>query len=321
MPSAKHRQAKGRSRLVRLLGSILGLGLFLGALWVLRHELQRVTFQDVVRELRSIRPVRLGGALLLTTLGYGALTGYDLLALQHLGLALPRRRVFFASFVGYALANNIPLAFLVGGSVRYRLYSGWGVSGADTASLVLLNVLTYSLGLVTAAALAFTLYPEAVPGLLGLPFRSTRPLGLAAAALVVGYLAWSRRGGRLGVGKWAFTPPPLSTSLRQIGVSLADWLLSGAALFVLLSSRHSLSYPAFFGVFLLGQIAALIAQLPGGLGVFEAVMLASLSSTMPPAAVVGALVAYRIIYFLLPLALAVFLLGTREIVRLLSGPR
>jgi uncharacterized membrane protein YbhN (UPF0104 family) len=314
-------RSKARTRLVRLLGSILGLGLFLGALWVLRHELQRVTFQDVVHELRSIAPLRLGGAFLLTGLGYLALTGYDLLALHYLGLSLPRRKVLFASFVGYALANNIPLAFLVGGSVRYRLYSGSGVSGTDTASLVLFNVLTYSLGLLTAAAVAFTLFPGAVPSLLGLPFSSTRPLGLAAAALVIGYLTWSSRGRRLGTGRWAFTPPPLPTSLRQIGISLADWILSGAALFILLSSRHPLWYPAFFGVFILGQIAALIAQLPGGLGVFEAVMLASLSSTIPPAAVLGGLVAYRIIYFLLPLALAVLLLGIREIVRLLSGRR
>lgn len=157
-------RSKARTRLVRLLGSILGLGLFLGALWVLRHELQSVTFQDVLRELRSIPPVRLGGAFLLTGLGYLALAGYDLLALRYLGLSLPRRKVLFASFVGYALANNIPLAFLVGGSVRYRLYSGSGVSGTDTASLVLFNVLTYSLGLLTAAAVAFTLFPGAVPG-------------------------------------------------------------------------------------------------------------------------------------------------------------
>jgi uncharacterized membrane protein YbhN (UPF0104 family) len=319
MPPAKHLHPRRRTRLVRLLGSILGLGLFVGALWVLRHELQEVTLQDVVRELRSIPVVRLGGALLLTTLGYLALTGYDLLALRYLGLALPRRRVFFASFVGYALANNIPLAFLVGGSVRYRLYSGWGVSGADTASLVLFNIVTYSVGLATAAAVAFTFQPGTVPSLLGLPFPSTRPLGLAAAALVVGYLTWSAQGGRLGVGKWAFAPPPLSISLRQIGVSLADWVLSGAALFILVSGSYPLSYSAFFGVFILGQITALIAQLPGGLGVFEAVMLASLSPTIPPATVLVGLLAYRVIYFLLPLTLALLLLGTREIVRLLSG--
>lgn len=291
----------------------------MAALWVLRQELQQVTLQDVVHELQSIAPHRLGGALLFTGLGYLALTGHDLLGIHYLGLALPPRRVLFASFVGYALANNIPLAFLVGGSVRYRLYSGWGISGADTASLVFFNILTYCLGLVTASALVFTLQPGAVPGLLGLPFPSTRPLGLVAAALVVGFLVWSAWGGRLALGKWSFVPPPISISVQQIAISLADWLLSGAALFILISTDYPLSYPAFFGVFILGQIAALGAQLPGGLGVFEAVMLASLSPTIRPATMLGALVAYRIIYFLLPLALAVVLLGTRELVRLMSG--
>jgi uncharacterized membrane protein YbhN (UPF0104 family) len=286
---------------------------------VLRRELQTVTLHDVAHELQSIPAIRLTSSLVLTAVGYLTLTGYDLLALQYLGWSLSWRRLISGSLVGFALANNLPFAFVVGGWVRYRLYSGAGVSAADTASIILFNIVTYSLGLATAAAVAFTLEPGAVPRLLGLPFSSTRPLGLVALGLVLGYLTWSWRGGRLRLAGRSFTPPPLSTSFKQIGVSLADWMLSAAALFVLLPAEHPISYLGLFGTFILGQIAALVAQLPGGLGVFEAVMLTTLSRTIPAASVAGALVAYRVIYFLLPLVLAAGFLGVREILRLLRG--
>ena len=300
-----------------MIGSLLGAGLFLAALWVLRRELENVTLQEVIQELRSLAPYRLGASLVLTALGYLTLSGYDLLGLRYLGRSLSWGRLIYASFISFALANNLPFAFVVGGSVRYTLYSGWGVPAGDTASLVLFNIRTYSLGLAAAAAIAFTATPGEVPRLLGLPFSSTRPLGITALALVLGYLMWSWRGGKLTLGKRWFTPPPLLTSLQQIVVSLADWMISGAALFALLRSEHPISYFGFFGIFILGQIAALIAQLPGGIGVFEAVMLATLTPALPPASVAGALLAYRVIYFLLPLALASALLAVREIVRLL----
>jgi glycosyltransferase 2 family protein len=310
---------RGRTPVARAAGSLLGAALFVLAVWVLRHELETVTVHQILVELQSIAPRRLGASVLLTVLGYLALSGYDWLGLEHLGRTLRWRRVIFASFVSFALANNLPFAFVVGGSVRYRLYSGWGVPAGETAALVLFNIVTYALGLTAAAALAFTAAPAEVPRLLHLPFSSTRPLGLVALALLLGYLAWSWRGGRLRRGGRSLTPPPLTTSLKQIVVSLADWVLSGAALFVLFPHTQAISFSGFFGIFILGQIAALVAQLPGGLGVFEAVMLATLTPTIAPATVAGALIAYRVIYFFLPLALAAGLLAVREIVRLLRG--
>lgn len=297
------------------MGWLLEIALLCGAVWVLHRALRDVPLREIVLEVRSLPPGRIVPALGLTALGYLALGGYDLVALRYLRRSLSLGRVLLASFVGYALANNIPLSFFVGGSVRYRFYSKWGLAPGDTTALVLLNILTYTLGLVTAAALAFTLEPEAVPRLLSLPFASTRPLGLAALVAIGAYLAWSASRKRLKVARWSLEPPPLATSLLQIVVSLADWNLSAAALFVLLPGAHAFAYFGFFGLFILGQIAALITQLPGGLGVFEAVMVTTLAPAYRASAVFGALVAYRVIYFFLPLGIATVLLGGRELTR------
>jgi uncharacterized membrane protein YbhN (UPF0104 family) len=144
-------------------------------------------------------------------------------------------------------------------------------------------------------------------------------LGWAATAGILAYLGWSANRKQLRVARWSFAPLPFLTSLLQIAVSLADWILSGAALFVLLPGSHPVAFFGFFGLFILSQIAALIAQVPGGLGVFEAVMLATLVPPLSASALFGALLAYRAMYFFLPLLVAIVLLGTREIARL-RGP-
>jgi len=300
----------------RVLGPIIGIGLFVGAIWVLRRELHEVPLRDITRALSEISPFRVVLALLLTIAGYLALTAYDLVALHHLNRRLHLGKVVYTSFIAYALANNLPAAFIVGGSVRHRLYSRWGLSPSDTNALVLLNIITYALGLATAAALAFSFAPHAVPQMLKLPIQSTRPLGLIAAALVIGYVAWSALGRPFHFKNRPIAPLPPRTTLLQIAVSLADWIMSGAALYVLLPSGSGVGYVDFFGVFLLGQIAALVVQLPGGLGVFEAVVLAILGAKIPLHTVFGALLAYRVIYYLLPLAVAAILLGVHEVSRL-----
>jgi uncharacterized membrane protein YbhN (UPF0104 family) len=297
----------------RIAGSLLTLGLFVAAIYVLRRELHEFTLHDVVHEFRSLPPWRLALAVALTALGYGALVGYDLVALRWIGRDLPLRRVAHAAFVGSAFANNIPMAFFVGGSVRYRLYSRAGFTAAETAALVVVNILTYTLGLLAMAAVVFVADPMAVPRLLHLPVATTRPLAGVAAAAVLAYLGWSvlwRRPIRIR-GQELPAPRP-AFCLAQMGVSVLDWTLSGAALYVLLPAAPRLSLVGFFGVFILGQIAALIAQLPGGLGVFEAIMVAMLRPALRVPTVLGALLAYRVIYFFIPFGIAVVLLAARE---------
>src|SRR5690348_10589243 len=260
-----------RSRLRRLLGVVISLALFAGAMLVIRSELRDHPFHEIVDELRSFRRLRLLLALGATALGYLALAGYDALSLAALGRRLPFRCVAYAAFLGYAFANSLPLSVVTGAAVRYRLYSQWGIERSDAARVVTLNTVTYVVGLLTSAGLAFALQPVLMPGFLHLPLRTARPIGLACLVAVAGYLIWSSRSGE-DLRLWRLELPRtgIRMSLAQIGVSIADWVLSGAALYVLLP--HKVPFHVFFAVFLLGQIAGLIAQVPGGLGVFEAVM-------------------------------------------------
>jgi glycosyltransferase 2 family protein len=311
------RRAARLRALKRALGTVLGLLLLAGALWILRREFGQHSPAEVGAALQALPRPRLALCLLATLLGYAALSAQDLLALESLGVRLPLGTAALAGFEGFAFANSLPFAVVVGGAVRARFYHGAKLSAADTTQLVLFNTATYALGLLGAAGLAFTFEPRAVPGLLHLPILSTRPLGLLALVLLALFLLWSAQGGpALRILKQRFRPTSLRMSLARLGVSLLDWGFSGLALFVLLPGSDAFGFPGFLGVFMLGQLAGLVAQLPGGIGVFEVVVVRMLSRTLPIPAIFGALLLYRVIYFLLPLALGAGILAVHELRRI-----
>jgi len=296
----------------RALGALLGAALFAGAVYVLYSELRAHSFAEVLAELRAFSPGRLALSLGATALGYLALAGYDAVWLAALRRRLPFHCVAYAAFIGYAFANSLPLSVVTGASVRYRLYSQWGLERGEAARVIALNTVTYAVGLLATAGLAFAVQPVLVPGFLRLPLHTARPLGALWLVLVASYLAWSAHpGGPLRVWRWELPRPTLPRALAQIGVSSLDWIFSGAALYVLLPGR--VPFHVFLAVFLLGQIAALIAQVPAGLGVFEAVLIWCLEPAAGTPAILAALVGYRVIYFLLPLAIASVLWGAREV--------
>ena len=295
----------------RLVSAGLGVLLFAGAVYVLRSELREHSLQEIVGQLRGFPPVRLLLALAATGLGYLALAGYDAISLAYLERRLPFRRIIYAAFLGYAFANSLPLSVVTGATVRYRLYSQWGLARNQAARVVTLNTITYAVGLLATAGLALAVQPVLVPGFLRLPLHSARPIGFACLAVVAGYLGWSSRpGGDLRIWHWDLPRPTLGRALAQIAVSAADWVFSGAALYALLP--HAVPFHVFFAVFLLGQIAALVAQIPGGLGVFEAVIIWGLRPALSTPAILVGLVGYRLIYFLLPLMLATGVWVVRE---------
>ncbi len=302
-------------RYLQSLGPLLGLLLFAGALWVVHHALREYHYHDVVQSLEALPARQLAWALLLTILNYLALTGYDTLAVAYIHHPLPYGKIAFASFIGYVFSYNIGLSGLGGSAVRYRLYSAWGLSALEVAQVVAFCTLTFWLGLLTLGGPVLLLAPPAIPDLLHLPQASERPLGVAFVVLVCSYLLWSGWSKKaLTIRGVELTVPSLKVTLPQTAISAVDWVLAGSVFYAVLPPGTPLSYSSVLEIFLLAQIAGLVSYIPGGLGVFEAVVLHLLSPTIPAASLLGSLVAYRAIYYLLPLVAGAVLLGAHEIV-------
>jgi phosphatidylglycerol lysyltransferase len=303
-----------KKRITRSIGPLLGLAIFAIALFVLHRELKEYSYHDVMRSFGELPALHVYTALALTFLSYLVMTGYDSLALRYVRYPLPYRKIAFASFIGYAFSMNIGLSMVAGGSVRYRLYSAWGLSTAEISKVIVFCTLALWLGLFSTSGVILLVEPGAVPSMLPLGFYSLRPLGIVLLAPACGYLLLcALRKRALKIGGWEFSLPSIWVSFSQIAVSSLDYALAGSVLFALLSSQKTLSYPAFLPIFLLAQIAGSLSQIPGGLGVFEALILTLLSPVVPIGSLLGSLLAYRTIYYLLPFAIAVLSLGAHEV--------
>jgi phosphatidylglycerol lysyltransferase len=301
-------------QLVKIAAPLLGLLLFLAALWVLHHALSGYHYRDLAAGARAVPATHLLFALLLTCMNYLVLTGYDALAFRYIRRTLEYGRIAFASFIGYAFSNNIGLSMLAGSSVRYRLYTSWGLSILEVTKMVAFYTLSLWLGLLFVGGLAFVIEPVALPALMKLPFVSARPLGVIFLAAVCGYIGWSAvRKKPVMILNREIELPSTLLSLTQIALSSLDWLLAGCVLYVLLPEVPGLSFPAFMGIYLLAQVAGLVSQVPGGLGVFETIFILLLPPGLTSPEAVGALLLYRGIYYLLPLLIAAIMLGTFEL--------
>lgn len=292
---------------------LAGIVLFGGALVLLHHALRDVHYAEVVAAIRGLPRRQLALALAYTVGGYLALTLYDTLGCRYIRHALPYRRTALAGFIGYAFSQTLGVPLLSGGAVRLRLYSAWGLSTTEIAGIIGFSAATFWLGFLALAAGVFLVAPQPLPEALPLPFATTRPLGGLLLGVVVAYvIAASLRRTPLRWRGWALSPPPRWMLTPQLLVGVLDWTFAGAALYALLPADTPITFPTFLGIFLPSQYLGLVSHVPGGLGVFETLVVTLLSGRVDAHAIVAAMVAYRAIYYFLPLGCATLLLGVHE---------
>jgi phosphatidylglycerol lysyltransferase len=301
---------------------LISVAAFLVALWVLRRELHHYSYHQIVGYLEELPAGRILFAVLLTAASYLLLTGYDALGFVALGKRLEYRKIAFASFIGYGFSNSVGHTLISGGSIRYRLYSGWGLSAVEVTAVVAFCDLALWLGYLTLGGIVFLLEPVAVPAALHLPLASVRPIGALFLALVVLYFAWSvRRRAPLRFRQWELPLPSTRLALAATALACLDWTVAGSVLYALLPPEAGIGFAAFLGAYLLAQTVGMISQVPAGLGVFETMMLLLLTPRLDATVVLGSLLAFRGLYYLLPLSVATLLLGASEVLRRQSGVR
>ena len=290
-------------RLRQALPVAIGLVLFLVALELLRGELRAVSWHDLTAAVIRTPPSRLGLALLLTTLNYAALTGYDLLAFAYIGKTLPRARIALASFLAYAISNNVGFAMLSGASVRYRFYTRWGVTAEELSRIVFSYSVTFWLGLLGLGGLSLVVSP--LVSVRELPAHQLlAPVAWILMLAPPAYLlATVLRRRPLRFRSYALPLPSPVNAVGQALISTVEWALAGAVLYVLLPPS-GLSFLQFLGAFLIAILLGMASHVPGGVGVFEGLMVLLLRPYLTSGQLLPALVVYRAVYYLLPLAVA-----------------
>ncbi|ABQ71130.1 protein of unknown function DUF470 [Rhizorhabdus wittichii RW1] len=293
--------------------SVVLVMLLIGIGFAALHQLtQTLRLQDILAAFDAIGSRQVALAIGCTVASYVALTFYDLLALRVIGRPLPWRTAALASFTSYTISHNLGLALITGGSARYRIYTAAGLSGGDVARIVAIASATFWMGVlaITGLALAFHQGGLSLAGV-ALGGTAARVAGGAILAGAAGFVLACAFGPReIRLFGWTLPLPGAGVALGQIAIAGIDLAAASAALFVLIPGADPALLPAFLLAYALGIIAALVSHVPGGIGVFEAVVLATVPADRP--ALAAALIAYRLIYYLLPLALGIVALVLHE---------
>lgn len=309
-PTSEHRRS------LRWLTPVLVLALLVAAAWVLHEELGAYRYHDIVRHIWAIPTPSLVLAVVLTLAAYATLPGYDALGLAYVRHPIPIGRVAFGSFIAYGLSQTLGFPVVTGGTVRYRFWSAWGLSTPEIAQAVSFASATFTIGVLFVTGIALLLEPVSVAQLMEMPTWFFRPLGALCVALVAAYVIWSIASrAPIRVRGWQFPVPRPTLAIAQLCMASLDWALAGAVLFVLLPRGAALGFWPFLGAFLLAQTIGLLSQVPGGLGVFETLMLLLLKGEVRSDVAIGALIVYRVIYYLVPFFLALLMLASYEAIR------
>jgi phosphatidylglycerol lysyltransferase len=291
----------------------LGVALMGVAVFVLHHLLGQYHWRDILLRVHAISNAKVLRAAFFTCAGYGCLTLYDALAVHFAGAKVPYPRIALISFMGYAIGHNVGLNSISGGAIRYRAYTALGLSGKQIATIIAFGTLTFFLGASVLLGMSLLSNARMSGSILHVPAWVAIAGGAALLTGVACYL-WLvyTRHGPLRFRRFEIPVPKPKVAFAQIGVSCVDMLFACSVLFVLLPREASMSFFTFAGVYLIALAAGAISNVPGGIGVFEFVLILLLPA-VPKDRLLGALVAYRAIYYFAPFGLALLLLGAHEV--------
>lgn len=299
-------------RLRRALPAIVGLVLFAVAFDVLRVELRAVSWHDLTRDIRNTPAHQLLIAVLLTAASYATLTAYDFLGFAYVGKRLPARDIARTAFLAYGIANTVGGSGLAGFSVRYRLYTASGVTVEELSRLAFSYSVTFWLGLLALGGLSLALDP--LPSARELPAAGLiRAAGWLLLLIPFSYLTATRvRQTPIRFRRFEMLLPSPHLAVAQLALSCLDWILFGSVLYVLLP-QNSLSFLGFLSAFLMAVLIGVASHVPGGVGVFDGLMVLLLNPFLTSQQLLPALIVFRAVYYLVPFIAALILLLADEL--------
>lgn len=285
------------------------------AIGALREILAGLSWADIRADLARVPATRIALAAGLTAASYFVLTGYDVVSLRILGRKVAYRTAALASFTSYIFSHNFGFAVVTGGAARLRIYRRQGLTLGEVAQIMTMTGVTFWMGVLLLLGLGFLIMPGAL-AIGGWQVRHVYQAGLGLLILIAlaGYivLLHRRRGQSLRLFGWAIILPSPRTAGIQFLLAAVDLTLATAVLFVLVPGLPAAVFPMMLMGYLIAFLSGLLAHAPGGVGVFEAVMLLALPE-VDRSALFAALLLFRLIYYLAPLAIGIAVFAAHEL--------
>lgn len=285
--------------------AIFGVLLLGGAIYVVQREFRSLSVAQVREAMAAISAGSLWLAAGLTIAAYAVLAIYDKLGSIYAGKPASWGRSLIASFCGYSLAHNLGFAAVSGAAVRFRFYSAWGYTPAEIAKVIGFTSLTFGLGGLALGGLVLVVEPEVIPW-----FGENTPrwvlqlFAIPMWGVVVAYVLLSCFFRVVRLFGHELELPGLKMALAQTVLATVDVAVTAAIFYVLLPPAEGLTFVRFVGIYLAAYALGIFASVPGGLGVFDSAILIGLAPYMGAAEVIGALLVFRLFYYIIPLFIA-----------------
>lgn len=292
-------------RLIKKLISWAGLFFFALAAFMIYKQLSKYHLEDLKNALLSIPARNLVYACIASFCGYVALSSYDFLALKYIKHKIAAWKWIFAGFIGFSVSNNAGHAIVSGGAIRYRLYTRWRIHADEIVKMVTFSGFTYLVACFFLIIVGYVITPEHAFGEGALSQMTTAIIAVASfAGLLIYFGAAAFYKKAINIKGIKFAIPSVKMSAAQVVIGSADILMASLVLYFTLIHFIDIPFDVFMGAFIIAQILGVYSQVPGGLGVFELVFSNIIPGADNQAMLFGALIAYRIIYYLLPLILS-----------------
>lgn len=282
------------------------------AAWVLADRLESIDFRDVGQQLLAFPTATVLTGLAFSATVYALVGIYEGIAVRIASGRHIRGVAFRTAIIANPLGRAIGLALVSGGALRYRMYASVGLSAREVASIVLLAAMPYFFSVGWLIDLSLLLNAETAAQALRLTSGTVLLLGAIGLAKDIGWLAFVfKRKEPLMIGGQAAPIPTVRDTSIQLGIGLTQISLMTATLYVFMPPELNMSWPAFIAIYCIAFVAGQLSNVPAGLGVLEAALLLMLPQ-VPPAKLLGAVLAYRAVFEILPLLLALVLFLTFE---------
>jgi uncharacterized membrane protein YbhN (UPF0104 family) len=304
------------------IGVLLSVTIIAVAVVVLVRMLRDIAIDDVFRALKATQLRHIAAAAVFVAGGYFTLTFYDWFALRTIGRNdIPYRIAALAGFTSYSIGHNIGATVFTGGAVRYRIYSTYGLDAVEVAKICFVAGLTFWLGNATVLGLGVAYTPKAAGWIDQLPSWPNRCIAIGILIVLASYVGWVWSAPRqIGRGGWKVKLPSGPSTLLQIGIGIVDLGFCALAMYMLLPGEPNIGFVTIAVVFVSATLLGFASHAPGGLGVFDAAMLVALWQFDKEELLAGLLL-FRLLYYFVPFAIALVILGTREVLLNMHGAR
>ena len=298
------------------LGIAISLLIIAFAVSTLVHTLRGVDTGVILTALTEIPHGRIGRAALCVLCAFCTLTFYDFFALRTIGKKhVPYRIAALSSFTSYSIGHNIGATVFTGGAIRFRIYSDYGLNAIDVAKICFLSGLTFWLGNLFVLGFGMAYHPWAASAMDLLPPAMNRLIALGCLAGIATYFVWLMTGKerrQLGQNGWKVVLPSARLTLVQVLIGVVDLGFCATAMYLLVPAQPHIDFISLAVVFILATLLGFASHAPGSLGVFDAAMLVALPE-FSKEQLLATLLVFRVLYFVIPFATAISIMGAREI--------